>query len=208
MTSINIHESVASIGDEAFSGCSGLTSINIPYSVTSIGNLAFSGCSGLTSINISEGAPSIGDWAFSGCSKLIEVINKSYLNIIVGSSSYGSVAYYAKQVIKDESQSNIIKQDYYIFYNDNENYHLLGYTGNEKDLVLPAGINGNPYSIYNYAFSGCSSLTSIIIPDSVTSIGSFAFENCDKLTIYAKADSEPEGWKPSYCPVVWGYTEN
>ena len=65
--------SVTSIGENAFSLCSGLTSITIPNSVTSIGNSAFSGCSGLTSVTIPNSVTSIGEWAFWGCSGLTSV---------------------------------------------------------------------------------------------------------------------------------------
>ena len=51
LISINIPDSVTSIGASAFYNCSGLTSINIPDNVTSIGSSAFAGCSSLTSIN-------------------------------------------------------------------------------------------------------------------------------------------------------------
>ena len=67
MTSVTIPNSVTSIGDEAFSYCSGLTSVTIPNSVTSIGKWAFSGCSGLTSVTIGNSVTWIGDEAFWGC---------------------------------------------------------------------------------------------------------------------------------------------
>ena len=68
--------SVTSIGQEAFSRCSGLTSITIPNSVTSIGDCAFYSCSGLTSITIPNSVTSIGQEAFSRCNKLLTIISR------------------------------------------------------------------------------------------------------------------------------------
>lgn len=65
--------SVTSIGNDAFSGCSGLTSITIPGSVTSIGEWAFSYCSGLTSITIPDSVTSIGKYALYGCTRLTSI---------------------------------------------------------------------------------------------------------------------------------------
>ena len=67
---MTIPDSVTSIGNYAFVGCSGLTSVTIPDSVTSIGDGAFSGCSGLQSVTIGNGVTSIGISAFDGCSSL------------------------------------------------------------------------------------------------------------------------------------------
>ena len=68
-----IPNSVTSIGNSAFSGCSGLTSITIPNSVTSIGEYAFIGCTGLTSITIPNSVTSIGGQAFSDCTGLTSI---------------------------------------------------------------------------------------------------------------------------------------
>ena len=73
LTSITIPNSVTSIGAHAFDGCTGLTSITIPNSVTSIGYMAFDGCTGLTSIAIPNSVTSIGNWAFFECTGLTSI---------------------------------------------------------------------------------------------------------------------------------------
>ena len=87
LTSITIPNSVTSIGNYAFDGCSGLTSITIPNSVTSIGDYAFDGCSGLTSVTIPNSVTSIGQAAFLGCSGLTSVIIGSGV-ISIGASAF------------------------------------------------------------------------------------------------------------------------
>ena len=64
MTTVTIPDSVTSIGDGAFLGCSALTTVTIPDSVTSIGDGAFLGCSKLTTVTIPDSVTSIGDDAF------------------------------------------------------------------------------------------------------------------------------------------------
>ena len=210
LTSITIPDSVTSIGDYAFHGCTSLASINIPGGVasigvsafygctnltsvafaessqlTSIGDKAFYGCTNLTSITIPDGVTSIGNEAFLCCYKLIEVYNLSDLNIEVGSSSNGYVGRYAKKVYTDTSvTSKLTEKDGYIFYCDDTTgeYYLIGYIGAATDLTIPDDINGHSYAIYRIAFYGCTSLTSITIPDSVTSIGDLAFAYCASLT--------------------------
>ena len=84
-----IPNSVTSIGDSAFYGCSGLTSIVIPSGVTSIGSRAFYGCSGLTSITIPNSVTSIGNDAFVNCSSLTSCTIGSGVTSIGGSAFYG-----------------------------------------------------------------------------------------------------------------------
>ena len=67
---IKIPNSVTSIGEWAFAGCSSLTAIEIPTSVTSIENWAFAGCNNLTAIEIPTSVTSIGLGAFEECDNL------------------------------------------------------------------------------------------------------------------------------------------
>ena len=73
LTAVEIPNSVTSIGDRAFYGCTSLTSIEIPNFVTSIGNSAFYGCSGLATVEIPNSVTSIGYEAFYGCERLHSV---------------------------------------------------------------------------------------------------------------------------------------
>ena len=107
------------------------------------------------------------------------MINDSSLNITAGSSSYGNIGYYAKEVHTGESK--IVNVGDYLFYTyDGANY-LFGYIGTDTELILPENYNGEDYVIYNSAFYYCTSLTSVVIGDGVTSIGDRAFNVCPKL---------------------------
>ena len=151
LASVTIHDGVTSIGYEAFRYCSGLTSVTIGNSVTSIGDYAFENCSGLTSVTIPNSVTSIGNYAFDGCYKLVEVINKSGLNITKGNRDNGNIAYYALSVKKDGTSDIVNKYDYLFYTYDNVNY-LVAYVGSNTGLTLPDDYNGQNYEIYKYAF--------------------------------------------------------
>ena len=150
----NVDCSVTSIGNDAFSGCSGLTSVTIGNSVTSIGTNAFSGCSGLTAITIPHSVTSIGNDAFSGCSGLTSVT-------ISDIGAWCNISF-------NTWYSNPLYVAHHLFLNGEE----------IRDLVIPNSVT----SIGNDAFSGCSGLTSVTIPHSVTNIGNDAFISCSGLT--------------------------
>ena len=173
LTSITISNSLTSTGDYTFSNCTGLTSVTIPNSVTSIGDGVFESCSGLTSVTIPNSVTSIGDGAFNACKNLLSIkIPKSVTSI-------------GNYVFKDCSSLNsIVVEEGNKYFNSSNNCNAIIENSNKslkagcKSTIIP----NNVISIAMGAFGG-SGLTRVTIPNSVKSIGSYAFQNCSDLAI-------------------------
>ena len=223
LTSITIPNSVTTIYSSAFYGCTGLTSVTIGNSVTSIGGSAFSGCTGLTSISIPNSVTTIDFHAFYNCSKLTKVtllsdaiVSKSYSSLFDNNigSIFGSQV---KEYILGNKVTSIggnafrgctgltsltipysvtsIGVDAFrgcrgltsmkvelgnIVYDSRDNCNAIIETKTNtlisgcQNTIIPNSVT----TIGNYAFWDCTGLTSVTIPNSVTSIGSDAFYRC------------------------------
>ena len=196
LTTIVIPNSVTSIGLYAFSSCSGLTSLVIPNSVTSIQGGAFSYCSGLTSINIPNSVTSIEYSTFSGCSSLTSIDIPNTVTSI-GQYAFSSCSGLTSIIIPNSvtnirnsafsncnSLGQIVVDSGNTVYDSRNNCNAIIKTStNElisgcKNTIIPNSVT----SIGEFAFYYCSGLTSIDIPNSVTSIGDWTFSNCISLT--------------------------
>ncbi len=187
LTSITIPDNVTSIDDGTFEGCSGLTSIAIPDRVTSIGDNAFADCSGLTSIIIPNSVTSIGNSVFRDCTRLESIIIPDSVTTIGAWAFEGCTGLTSINV--DSANQNYCSIDGNLF-NKSKNL-LIQYAIGKKDKSYT--IPGSITSIGDGAFAWCSSLTSVNIPDSVTSIG-VAFTWCDNLTDVYYSGSEAQ-WR-------------
>ena len=206
LTELTLPNSLTEIGKYAFRGCRGLTELILPNSVTSIGNYAFSDCSGLEKITVDRGnkrydswgncnsiietgtntlivgcknsvipnsVTSIGDCAFYGCSGLTELILPNSVR------SIGDIAFTycsgLEKITVESGNSCYDSRDNCNSIIDTEfNTLIVGC----KNSVIPNSVT----SIGYYAFYGCSGLTELTLPDSVASIGDGAFICCSDLS--------------------------
>ena len=163
-----------------------VTYMNRTRKVTSIGDRAFRYCSSLYSVTISNSVTSIGIAAFYQCERLT--------SITIGNSvtSIGEHAFYVcsglkKVIVKDIAAWCGIKfgesYSYPLYYA----HHLYSDENTEiTNLVIPNSVT----SIGSYAFDGCTGLTSVTIPNSVTSIGKSAFY-CENLATVVSLIENP-----------------
>ena len=200
LTSVSIPTGVTSIGYWAFSGCSGLTSVTIPNSVTSIGYEAFYNCdnlttlnfnaincqdfgndytfgTSLTTVNIGDSVQRIPAYFVRACSGLTSVTIPNSV------TSIGNKAFYGCSGLTTLNFNAINCQNFETYYLYGDHYSPFGTS------LITVNIGDSVQIIPAYFVRGCSGLTSVTIPNSVTSIGGSAFYGCSGLTTLNIGDS-------------------
>ncbi|MEH2793665.1 leucine-rich repeat protein [Segatella copri] len=170
LSNIVIPDSVTSIGDYVFEGCTSLSNIVIPNNVTSIGSNAFKNCSSLSNIVIPDSVTSIGNGVFSGCLSL------KYISIPVNVICLNGNPFSEWNGKLDCLSPNFVHECDILFNKDKS--EIISFRNQKIESYI---IFSNVKRIGDSAFSGCRSLSNIIIPDSVTSIGDGAFYGCSSL---------------------------
>ena len=201
---MTIPDSVTSIGSSAFSGTAWYN--NQPDGLVYAGKVAYEYKGTMqdnTSITIKDGTLGIADGAFSGCSGLTSVTIPNSVTSI-GWSAFSGCRGLTKVEISDiAAWCNISFGDYSA--NPLISAQHLYLNGKEvTNLVIPNSVT----SIGLYAFYGCSGLTSVTIPNSVTSIGGSAFERCSGLTsvTIGNSDTSIGDGAFKYCSKISSFT--
>lgn len=191
LNSVFIPSGVESIGNDAFHYCKSLRSVNIPSSVTSIGEYVFCSCERLTiraeatekpdgwsnEWNV-HNRPVVWGSRMPSAPRVMPTLGR-LLSIIIP-----ALAALAIIVLILLELPSLIKYEYQglKLADRGDYYEIVGYTEVDSELVIPTEYEGKPIkSIGDNAFSGCTTLTSVTVPLSITRIGSFAFEDCEGL---------------------------
>ena len=176
MKEVTVPDGVCRIGTGAFSGCYSLETIRLPESLSSIGDRAFALCRELDAPVLPKKLASIGEEAFDGCSGL-EKIELPASVTLEGENPFSNCR--KLREIRVASDHPFLKSDGTILYNEEQKRLITYYGDPEADTyTVPQGTE----RIGSGAFSGCSHLKEIFLPDGVLDLQDHAFYGCSGLT--------------------------
>ena len=199
LKSVIIPDSVTEIKSKAFYNCTGLTSVEIGNSVTKIGDGAFASCSALKYLTLPDSVTEIGNQVFQGCQKWENIRIPSNITYI-GNSAFSS-CYNLTTVTLPNTLVTLGEGVFSSCYNITAFYGKFAsadhcYLLYNNTVVAVAHkatstftIPNSVTSIGSYAFNLCRNLVSVTIPNSVTEIGEGAFSHCSKLTSISIPDN-------------------
>ena len=209
-TTYTIPNSVTEIVADAFEGCSKLTTVTIPNSVTKIFNYAFFNCHNLTSVTIPNSVTLIGYKVFYGCDNVtLNCEHKAKPNgwDDYWSPSYATVIWQELDATDPDYPELAVNVDDFTFgvTSSVEPYtaKITGYTGTNPNVVLPrkVTIDGKVHAVTELGanvFDNNKIIMAVYIPNTITTIGSKAFNENYELTIYCEAncdfETHPAGW--------------
>lgn len=185
---------------------SSVTYMDNTYKVTDIGAEAFSGCYGMTSVTIPNTITNICYRAFTGCSGLTSITIPSSV-CLIGKEAFNSAnlttVYWNVIECNDftYSSSPFSNNLNTIYFGENVvkvPAYLCYQRTNLTSLSLPNSVS----TIGDYAFEGCTSLSTLNIPSSLTSIGTYAFSGCNGLTAITVDDGNPNYNSKDNCNAI------
>jgi len=208
LTEITIPEAIKTLGNQIFNGCSKLKTVTLHNAITSLGTSLFKDCTSLESITLPSSLKTLGTNAFQGCTALKSITipgNVTSLpnNLFDGCTSLASVTLPAGLLSigpKTFMGCVSLEKVTYTGYDGDESFILpdsvcvLGgylFSGCESltSIVLPTG-DGTAVSAGTYLFDGCVNLTSVTFPQSGwTKLVSYMFRNCTSLESIAIPDT-------------------
>jgi hypothetical protein len=185
---LGLTPTVTTIGDYAFQACFSLTSVIIGNGVTTIGSSAFARCSSLTSVVIGNSVTTIGDSAFWGCSSLTSVTIPNSVTNI-GNQAFASCA--SLITISVDEISPAYSSVGGVLFNKTLSALVAYPAGKAGPYVIPDSVS----SIGSYAFVACGSLDRVYFAGNAPSVGTSLF-NQTPATLYHLPDAT--GWTPLF----------
>ena len=176
LKSVILPNNVTSIGSYAFSFCNSLNTINLTASIKTINNAAFIGCSALNEIILPTDLIEIGSYAFAGLTSIIGVVSFPNSLKSIGESAFSGCNGITSFIVQD-SNPYLSTLDGVIF-NKDLSALILFPLGKSSTYSVPNSVT----SISNYAFNGCTNITTITFPTGLKGIGNYAFNGCSNIS--------------------------